>query len=114
MKTFPRSLSKQDLKNRLYEIGPPKRTNSQLKLSSLPSVVNNSKGRPMRGSGLQFCPPRQETAGISRSSHLIMLNKHQSAFLAGASRNVIDAFSNEELKKLEQQRDHMFQSIEDV
>jgi len=68
----------------------------------------------MRGSGLQFCPPRQETAGISRVSHLIMLNKHQSAFLAGASRNVIDAFSNDELKKLEQQRDHMFQSIEDV
>ena len=31
-----------------------------------------------------------------------MLNKQQSAFLAGASRNVIDAFSNEDLKKLEQ------------
>lgn len=43
-----------------------------------------------------------------------MLNKQQSAFLAGASRNVIDAFSDEELTKLEQQRERMFQSIEDV
>jgi hypothetical protein len=43
-----------------------------------------------------------------------MLNKQQSAFLAGASKEVIDAFSNEELKVLKQQRDRMFQSIEDV
>ena len=71
----------------------------------------------MRETGLQFCPPRQDTVGAAaskRTAHLIMLNKQQSAFLAGASRNVIDAFSDEELTKLEQQRERMFQSIEDV
>lgn len=71
----------------------------------------------MRGSGLLFCPPRQDSIGTTagkRTAHLIMLNKQQSAFMAGASRNVIDAFTEDELNKLEQQRERMFSAIEDV
>lgn len=61
----------------------------------------------MRGTGLEFCPPRANVAKVAAtrakiSSHLIMLNKQQSAFIAGASREVMDAFSNEEIYKLEQ------------
>jgi hypothetical protein len=32
---------------------------------------------------------------------MIVMNKKQSAFLAGASKNVIDAFSTDEIKLLE-------------
>jgi len=59
----------------------------------------------MRGKGLEFLPPRSNAnmgeIKAAKSQYLIVMNKKQSAFLAGASKNVIDPFKTDEIKLLE-------------